>query len=90
MKVFFCMQKSFLLSVKSFMKYFVLNNWSSLVSRFYSDGKRQKETSWGKNDPSFLEKSSSGYMISFSSVLKPENGMVGGRNRLPEMGKIGR
>ncbi|XP_021275578.1 cyclic nucleotide-gated ion channel 17 isoform X1 [Herrania umbratica] len=58
--------------------------------RFYSDGKRQKETPWGKNDPSFLEKSSSGYKISYSSVLKPENGIVGGRNRLPEMGKIGR
>ncbi|XVF88055.1 hypothetical protein PTKIN_Ptkin19aG0018400 [Pterospermum kingtungense] len=28
--------------------------------------------------------------ISLSSVLKPENGMVGGRNRLPEMGKAGR
>ncbi|EOY31626.1 Cyclic nucleotide-gated channel 17 isoform 2 [Theobroma cacao] len=58
--------------------------------RFYSDGKRQKETPWGKNDPSLLEKSSSGYKISFSSVLKPENGIVGGRNRLPEIGKIGR
>ncbi|KAB2084894.1 hypothetical protein F383_22559 [Gossypium arboreum] len=58
--------------------------------RFYSDGKRHKETPWGKNDPSFLEKSSSGYKISFSSVLKPEIGMDGGRNRLPEMGKIGR
>ncbi|XWS27293.1 hypothetical protein CRYUN_Cryun26dG0102600 [Craigia yunnanensis] len=57
---------------------------------FYSDGKRQKENPWGKNDPSFLEKSSSGYKISFSSVLKPENGMVGGRNRLPEVGKVGR
>ncbi|XWS16910.1 hypothetical protein CRYUN_Cryun33cG0022200 [Craigia yunnanensis] len=57
---------------------------------FYSDGKRQKETPSGKNDPSFLEKSSSGYKISFSSVLKPENGMIGGRNRLPEMGKVGR
>ena len=44
----------------------------------------------GKNDPSFLEKSSSGYKVSFSSVLKPENGMDGGRNRLPEMGKFGR
>lgn len=58
--------------------------------KFYSDGKRQKETPWGKNDPSFLEKSSSGYKISYSSVLKPENGMVGGRNRLPEIGKTGR
>ncbi|XVF47748.1 hypothetical protein PTKIN_Ptkin03bG0135800 [Pterospermum kingtungense] len=57
---------------------------------FYPDGKRQKETPWEKNDPSFLEKSSSGYNISYSSVLKPENGMVGGRNRLPEIGKIGR
>ncbi|GMJ07195.1 CYCLIC NUCLEOTIDE-GATED CHANNEL 17, cyclic nucleotide-gated channel 17 [Hibiscus trionum] len=58
--------------------------------RFYSDGKRHKETPWVMNDPSFLEKSSSGYRIPFSSVLKPENGMDGGRNRLPEMGKMGR
>ncbi|XP_022749449.1 cyclic nucleotide-gated ion channel 17-like isoform X2 [Durio zibethinus] len=58
--------------------------------RFYTDGKRQKETPWGNNDRSFLEKSSSGYKISFSSVLKPENGMVGGRNRLPDIGKVGR
>ncbi|KAK8602006.1 hypothetical protein V6N13_058328 [Hibiscus sabdariffa] len=58
--------------------------------RFYSDGKQHKETPWGMNDPSFLEKSSSGYRIPFSSVLKPENGMDGGRNRLHEMGKMGR
>ncbi|XP_022731724.1 cyclic nucleotide-gated ion channel 17-like isoform X2 [Durio zibethinus] len=58
--------------------------------RFYSDGKQQKEAPWGKNDPLFLETSSSGYKISFSSVLKPENVMVGGRNRLPETGKVGR
>ncbi|KAE8730796.1 putative cyclic nucleotide-gated ion channel 14 [Hibiscus syriacus] len=58
--------------------------------RFYSDGKRHKETPLGMNESSFLEKSSSGYRIPFSSVLKPENGIDGGRNRLPEMGKTGR
>uniref|UniRef100_A0A2P2L4A4 Putative cyclic nucleotide-gated ion channel 17 n=1 Tax=Rhizophora mucronata TaxID=61149 RepID=A0A2P2L4A4_RHIMU len=57
--------------------------------RFYFDGKYEKGTLWGKNDPIHLEKSSSKDKVS-SSLLKVENAMAGGRNRLPETHKMGK
>lgn len=54
--------------------------------RFYSDGKKNNESSWGlgRTEPSQLERSSSAYKVPPSSLLKPDNGMVGGRNRYNE------
>lgn len=54
--------------------------------RFYSDGKKNKESSWGlgRTEPSQLERSSSAYKVPPSSLLKPDNGLVGGRNRYNE------
>ncbi|KAJ4827750.1 Cyclic nucleotide-gated ion channel 17 [Turnera subulata] len=56
---------------------------------FYSDGKPDKDSAWGKNDPIRLEKSGSVDKVS-SSLLKADRGMVGGRNRLLETNKAGR
>ncbi|GLU10341.1 hypothetical protein SLE2022_271550 [Rubroshorea leprosula] len=58
--------------------------------RFYSDGKKEKETFWGLNEPMHLEKSSSRYRVSVATVIRPENEVVGGRSRLAETSKIGR
>ncbi|KAK4604957.1 hypothetical protein RGQ29_013146 [Quercus rubra] len=54
--------------------------------RFYSDGKKNNGSSWGlgRTEPSQLERSSSAYKVPPSSLLKPDNGMVGGRNRYNE------
>ncbi|KAF3942875.1 hypothetical protein CMV_030509, partial [Castanea mollissima] len=54
--------------------------------RFYSDGKKNNESSWrlGRTEPSQLERSSSAYKVPPSSLLKPDNGLVGGRNRYNE------
>lgn len=56
---------------------------------FYSDGKHDKEILWGKNDPIRLEKSSSVDKVS-SSLLKADNMIVGGRNKLNGNSEIGR
>ncbi|KAJ9162861.1 hypothetical protein P3X46_022603 [Hevea brasiliensis] len=56
--------------------------------RFYSDGKQYRETSWGKNDLVHPEMSSADKVS--SSLLKADNGMMGGRNRLTESSKVGR
>lgn len=52
--------------------------------RFYSDGKQRKESRRGCDDPSDLNMPSSKYMVSSSSLLKSDNGFVGGRYKLPE------
>ncbi|XP_052199101.1 cyclic nucleotide-gated ion channel 17-like [Diospyros lotus] len=56
--------------------------------RFYSDGKEQSNLLWGRADPSYLEKSSSGYRVS-SSLLKNDAGFVG-RSKMGEPLKFGR
>ncbi|XP_056166312.1 cyclic nucleotide-gated ion channel 17-like [Syzygium oleosum] len=58
--------------------------------RFYSDGKQRKELRRGSDDPSNLNMSSSNYMVSSSSLLKSENGFVGGKCKLPEAISSGR
>ncbi|CAB4292808.1 unnamed protein product [Prunus armeniaca] len=62
--------------------------------RFYSDEKRHekrhKESLWGRRtEPSQLEKSSSQYKVSSSSLLKSDTGLVGARNRFVETFSIG-
>ncbi|CAL8990826.1 unnamed protein product [Prunus brigantina] len=62
--------------------------------RFYSDEKRHekrhKESLWGRRtEPSQLEKSSSQYKVSSSSLLKSDTGPVGARNRFVETFSIG-
>ncbi|XP_008223542.1 PREDICTED: probable cyclic nucleotide-gated ion channel 17 isoform X1 [Prunus mume] len=62
--------------------------------RFYSDEKRHekrhKESLWGRRtEPSQLEKSSSQYKVSSSSLLKSDTGLIGGRNRFVETFSIG-
>ncbi|KAJ7979525.1 Cyclic nucleotide-gated channel [Quillaja saponaria] len=56
--------------------------------RFYSDGKRH--ALWGKPDPSAVVKLSSAYTVPSSSFLKPDSGLLRGRNKLTETFSIGR
>ena len=58
--------------------------------RFYSDGKKNKGWGLGRTEPSQLERSSSAYKVPSSSLLKPDNGMVGGRNRYNETFRTGK
>ncbi|KAF3452848.1 hypothetical protein FNV43_RR03281 [Rhamnella rubrinervis] len=58
--------------------------------RFHSDGKQRKESLWGRTEPIRLEKSSSTYKVSASSLLKPDNGLAGGRNKFAESFQLGR
>ncbi|KAF7806596.1 cyclic nucleotide-gated ion channel 17 isoform X1 [Senna tora] len=57
--------------------------------RFYSDGKTHKEPIWGGTEPSAREKSSSAYNVSSSSLLKQNNALPWGKNRLAETFKVG-
>ncbi|BFG14684.1 hypothetical protein CerSpe_009580 [Prunus speciosa] len=62
--------------------------------RFYSDEKRHekrhKESLWGRRtEPTQLEKSSSQYKVSSSSLLKADTGLVGARNRFVETFSVG-
>lgn len=68
------------------LKIFCLKLWENFC-RFYSDGKQHRETLWGKNDPTHLDKSSSAHKIPLPSVL---NGVVGSRGQVQEAYKIGR
>ncbi|PSS08276.1 Cyclic nucleotide-gated ion channel like [Actinidia chinensis var. chinensis] len=56
--------------------------------RFHSDGREQRNSLWGGNVPSHLDKSSSGYGVS-SSPLKTDNGFVG-RSKISDTLKFGR
>ncbi|XP_057460001.1 cyclic nucleotide-gated ion channel 17-like isoform X2 [Actinidia eriantha] len=56
--------------------------------RFHSDGREQRNSFWGGNEPSHLDKSSSGYGVS-SSPLKTDNGFVG-RSKISDTLKFGR
>lgn len=58
--------------------------------RFYSDGKKQNESPWGGTEPSQVERSSSTYKVPSTSLLKPDNGVIGGTNRLTESFGIGK
>ncbi|KAL5548970.1 hypothetical protein UlMin_004201 [Ulmus minor] len=58
--------------------------------RFHSDGKQHKEFVWGRNDPKWLEKSSSTYKVPSSSLLKPDNGLDRGGNKFSETFRIER
>ena len=59
--------------------------------RFYSDGKKNNESSWGlgRTEPSQLERSSSAYKVP-PSLPKSDNGLVGGRNRFTENLRTGK
>lgn len=56
--------------------------------RFYSDAKLKKDVLWGRTDPSYLDKSSSGYKVS-SSLLKTDAGLAG-RYKISDNLKYGR
>ncbi|XP_048330494.1 cyclic nucleotide-gated ion channel 17 isoform X2 [Ziziphus jujuba] len=58
--------------------------------RFQSDGKHHKKSLWGRPEPVRLEKSSSTYKVSSSSLLKPDNGLFGDRSKFAETLRIGR
>ncbi|XP_059636984.1 cyclic nucleotide-gated ion channel 17-like [Cornus florida] len=58
------------------------------IVRFFSDVKQRKDVSWGRTDPSHLEKSSSGYQVS-SSLLKIDGGFVS-RGRISQASTFGR
>lgn len=51
--------------------------------RFYSDGKNQNESPWGRTEPSQLDRSSSAYKVP-PSLPKSDNGLIGGRSRFTE------
>ncbi|WCJ42421.1 cyclic nucleotide-gated channel 17 [Euphorbia peplus] len=57
--------------------------------KFYSGGKKYLESSWGKSDQVFPERSSAVDKAS-SALLKPDNGMMNGRTRLAEASKVAR
>lgn len=57
--------------------------------RFYSDGKKQNESPWGRTEPTQLERSSSAYKVP-PSLPKSDNGLVGGRNRFTENLRTGK
>ncbi|KDP34243.1 hypothetical protein JCGZ_07814 [Jatropha curcas] len=57
--------------------------------KFYPDGKQYRETSRGKTEQVYPEMSSSMDKVS-TSLLKADNGMMGGRNRLTDTSKGGR
>lgn len=58
--------------------------------RFHSDGIKHNEYPWGRTEPSQLERSSSAYKVPSSSLLKSDDGLVGGRNRFTETFGIGK
>lgn len=60
----------------------------NLMFRFYSDGKNHKEPLWGGTEPTALERSSSSYKVSSSSLLKQTNAQPWGKNRLAETFKV--
>lgn len=56
--------------------------------RFYSDAKLRKDALWARSDPSYLQKSSSGYKVS-SSLLKGDS-VLPSRNKLSDNLKFGK
>ncbi|KAL6191522.1 hypothetical protein ACLB2K_037912 [Fragaria x ananassa] len=56
--------------------------------RFYSDKKHHRDSIWDRTEPYRLEKSASRYKVASSSLLKSDNGLVGGRSRFAETFRI--
>ncbi|KAM5554001.1 cyclic nucleotide-gated ion channel 17-like [Rosa sericea] len=57
--------------------------------RFYSDKKHHRDSIWDRTEPYRLEKSASAYRVASSSLLKSDNGLVGGTRRFAENFRIG-